>query len=84
MSDFYGPQHRTLQHNFDSFALADRVSELIVTPEITPEHQGFIESRVFFPFNDHRSSRLPDLFLQRRKCRASQGVGLSDAGVSDL
>lgn len=56
MSDFYGPQHRTLQHNFDSFALADRVSELIVTPEITPENQGFIESRDFFFLTtvDHR------------------------------
>ena len=56
MSDFYGPQHRTLQQYFDSVALADRVGELIVTPEIAPEQQGFIESRDFFFLTtiDHR------------------------------
>jgi predicted pyridoxine 5'-phosphate oxidase superfamily flavin-nucleotide-binding protein len=56
MSDLYGPQHRALQEDFDSIALADRVDELIVTPDVAPEQQGFIESRDFFFLTsiDHR------------------------------
>ncbi|PPD32952.1 MAG: pyridoxamine 5'-phosphate oxidase [Methylomonas sp.] len=56
MSDLYGPQHRALQEDFDSIALADRVDALIVTPDVAPEQQGFIESRDFFFLTsiDHR------------------------------
>lgn len=56
MSDFYGEQHRAMQDAFDTKSMADRVSELIVVPEIADEHQGFIESRDLFFLTtiDHR------------------------------
>lgn len=56
MSDIYGKQHRALQETFDTQKMADRVSELIVVPEIADEHRGFIESRDFFFLTtiDHR------------------------------
>lgn len=56
MTDFYGPQHRTLQADFDTTRLADSVKENIVSTEIGDEHQGFIESRDMFFLTtiDHR------------------------------
>ncbi len=56
MSTLYGKQHRALQQEFDTEKMADRVSELIVLPEIPGEHKGFIESRDFFFLTtvDHR------------------------------
>lgn len=56
MNHLYGDQHRALQQSFDTQKMADRVNELIVLPEIPPEHGGFIESRDFFFLTtvDHR------------------------------
>ncbi len=56
MSEIYGEQHRALQDAFGVRPLADRVRDVIVLPEIPPEHQGFIESRDFFFLStiDHR------------------------------
>lgn len=56
MSDLYGAQHRVLQEGFGTTALADAVNSIIVTSEIAPEHQGFIESRDMFFLTtiDHR------------------------------
>lgn len=56
MSDLYGPQHRALQADFDTTALADAVNSIIVVPEVLPEHQAFIESRDMFFLTtiDHR------------------------------
>lgn len=56
MPPFYGKQHRALQQEFDSEALADRVNEAIITERMTDQHQHFIESRDFFFLStvDHR------------------------------
>jgi len=56
MSEIYGKQHRDLQADFETTGLADAVDSIIVTPEIAPEHQGFIESRDMFFLTtvDHR------------------------------
>jgi predicted pyridoxine 5'-phosphate oxidase superfamily flavin-nucleotide-binding protein len=56
MTDFYGQQHRALQHDFETTKLADSVQEHIVVTQIGPEHAGFIESRDFFFLTtiDHR------------------------------
>jgi len=56
MSSLYGPQHQVLQEQFDSRGMAERVKEIIVAPQVGPEHQGFIESRDFFFLSsvDHR------------------------------
>lgn len=56
MSDLYGPQHQVWQTHFDSRRMAERVREIIVSPEIGEQHQGFIESRDFFFLStvDHR------------------------------
>lgn len=56
MGNIYGEQHRALQQTFDTRKMADRVSELIVVPEIADDHKGFIESRDFFFLTtiDHR------------------------------
>lgn len=56
MSELYGPQHRTLQAEFETTNLADAVNGIIVVSEIPPEHQGFIESRDMFFLTtvDHR------------------------------
>ena len=56
MSDLYGSQHRKLQEDFGTTALADAVNNIIVVSEIAPEHQGFIESRDMFFLTtiDHR------------------------------
>lgn len=52
----YGPQHRALQSEFETTALADAVNNFIVVNEIPPEHQAFIESRDMFFLStiDHR------------------------------
>lgn len=52
----YGEQHRAIQQAFETTALADRVNELIVLPEISDEHKAFIESRDLFFLTtvDHR------------------------------
>jgi len=56
MDDIYGSQHRALQARFDTTKLADRLTELIVVPELGEEHRGFIESRDLFFLTsiDHR------------------------------
>lgn len=56
MSELYGVQHRLLQQDFETTALADRVRELIVAPDISAEHKAFIESRDMFFLTsvDHR------------------------------
>lgn len=56
MSDIYGAQHRALQQQNQTEALADRVDAIIVAPEIPDEHKGFIESRDMFFLTtvDHR------------------------------
>lgn len=56
MSNIYGEQHRAFQEAFGTRKMADRVSDLIVAPEIADEHRGFIESRDFFFLTtiDHR------------------------------
>lgn len=56
MSNLYGPQHRALQADFETTNLADAVDSIIVVPEMTPEHQGFIASRDMFFLTtiDHR------------------------------
>lgn len=48
MADFYSDAHRSLQDAFGTRPLADRVVELIVHDELTPEDQGFIETRDMF------------------------------------
>lgn len=56
MNDLYGPEHRSLQSEFDTVRMADRISDLIVVAEITDEHRGFIETRdaFFLTTIDHR------------------------------
>lgn len=56
MSELYGAEHRRLQQAFDTKKLADRVNEMIVLSEITPQHQAFVESRDMFFLSsiDHR------------------------------
>lgn len=56
MQAFYGEHHRTLQNQFDSERLADRIKDIIVVNELTPEHQAFISSRDLFFLTtiDHR------------------------------
>lgn len=52
----YGPQHRAMQENFETTALADAVENFIVVNEIPEEHAAFIQSRDMFFFTtiDHR------------------------------
>lgn len=56
MSNLYGPQHRNVQAQLQTTALADAVESFIVVNTIPPEHQGFIESRDMFFLStvDHR------------------------------
>ncbi len=56
MSDLYGKQHLSLQEQFDTRNLADRVEQIIVHPELDDMHKGFIESRdmLFLTTVDHR------------------------------
>ncbi len=48
MAEFYTDAQRQIQDAFGTRPLADRVVELIVHDELTPEDQGFIESREMF------------------------------------
>lgn len=48
MSDFYQPEHRQLQDQFGSRALADTFEANIVTDSLPKEHADFIASRRFF------------------------------------
>ena len=48
MSRLYGPEHRTLQDQFDSRAMADRIEAIAMKTEITEMEKGFIESRDMF------------------------------------
>lgn len=56
MSDIYGEQHRALQETFDTTSMANRLSDIIVVPEVADEHKGFIETRDMFFLTtiDHR------------------------------
>lgn len=56
MNQLYGAQHRAMQQDFDTEALADAVNSFIVVNDIPPEHQAFIESRDMFFLStvDHR------------------------------
>ncbi|MCK8516886.1 pyridoxamine 5'-phosphate oxidase family protein [Methylonatrum kenyense] len=48
MSRLYGEAHRTLQDQFDTRRMADRIEELAVTTEFAPDVRAFIESRDMF------------------------------------
>lgn len=48
MSRLYGPEHRALQDQFDSRAMADRIEAIGEKTEITDMEKGFIESRDMF------------------------------------
>ncbi|MEL6982259.1 MAG: pyridoxamine 5'-phosphate oxidase family protein [Actinomycetota bacterium] len=48
MSDFYGSAARRLQARFETEALADRLEQAIVTPELSEADQDFVASRDFF------------------------------------
>ena len=48
MSHFYSAYHRDLQSQHETLDLADRLESMIVAPEISEQHQPFIESRDFF------------------------------------
>jgi predicted pyridoxine 5'-phosphate oxidase superfamily flavin-nucleotide-binding protein len=48
MSKLYSEQHRSLQDEFETRALADTLEKLIVHSEITAEEKAFIETREMF------------------------------------
>jgi len=48
MTRLYGPQHRHLQDEFSSRAMADRIEMIALKTEIDDLHKGFIESRDMF------------------------------------
>ncbi len=48
MSGIYSENHRSLQDQFDTRRLADRLEEMIVSDVIGESDQAFIESREFF------------------------------------
>jgi len=48
MSDFYHPDHRRLQEQFDTARLADRLQREIVQDHITEEDKAFIENLDMF------------------------------------
>ncbi len=48
MSNIYGDNHRSLQDQFDTRRLADRLEEMIISDVIGEQDQSFIESREFF------------------------------------
>ena len=56
MSRLYGEQHRTLQKEFDTTKLADRIEELACKTEFDEEAKGFIEAMDMFFLStvDHR------------------------------
>src|SRR5277367_2956566 len=56
MSEIYNEQHRTLQQQFDTTRLADRVDKMVVRPQISDDQKAFIETRdmFFLASVDHR------------------------------
>jgi predicted pyridoxine 5'-phosphate oxidase superfamily flavin-nucleotide-binding protein len=48
MSRLYGDEHRTLQDQFQSRPMADRIEQIALKTEIGDEERAFIESRDFF------------------------------------
>ncbi len=48
MSSLYGPDHRTLQDQFDTRRLADKLAVVAHHSEITDQDRAFIESRDLF------------------------------------
>lgn len=48
MTTFYSDSHRTLQDEFASRGLADRLESMIVKPEFDPQAQDFVEAADFF------------------------------------
>ncbi|MBT9096872.1 pyridoxamine 5'-phosphate oxidase family protein [Methylovulum psychrotolerans] len=56
MNDLYGDQHLSLQDQFATRGLAERVRQIIVQPELDDMHKGFIETRdmLFLTTVDHR------------------------------
>ena len=48
MSELFGDTHRSIQDEFETRNLADRIIELACSPTIEDEHRGFIESRDMF------------------------------------
>jgi predicted pyridoxine 5'-phosphate oxidase superfamily flavin-nucleotide-binding protein len=48
MSRLYGEEHRTLQDQFQSRPMADRIEQIAMKAEIGEEERAFIESRDFF------------------------------------
>ncbi|MDB4103684.1 pyridoxamine 5'-phosphate oxidase family protein, partial [Acidimicrobiales bacterium] len=47
-TEFYTPQQRSLQDQFDSRPLADRLQMAIVVEELDEQHTDFITSRDYF------------------------------------
>ena len=56
MTNLYGEQHLSLQEQFQTRDLAERVGQIIVQAELDDMHKGFIESRdmLFLTTVDHR------------------------------
>lgn len=48
MSRLYDQQHREFQDQFDTRKMADRIEELAVVTEISPENKAYIEARDMF------------------------------------
>ena len=48
VSDFYQSGHRTLQQEFDSTALADRLEDIIVQPALDADAQAFVQAQDHF------------------------------------
>ena len=48
MSRLYDDQHRAFQDQFDTRRMADRIEELAVVTEISPENKAYIEARDMF------------------------------------
>lgn len=56
MTNLYGEQHLSLQDQFETRDLAERVGQIIVQAELDDMHKGFIETRdmLFLTTVDHR------------------------------
>src|SRR5690554_451869 len=48
MSRLYNENHREFQDKFETRKMADRIEELAVVTEISPENKAYIESRDMF------------------------------------
>ncbi len=48
MDDFYRPGHRSLQDQFDSRRLADRLGEVTLSPTLSDDNRKIIEEAPFF------------------------------------